>query len=36
MESLLDFARPCRPSATLPKERGPTEAMLGRALARYS
>lgn len=23
MELLLDFARPCRPSATLPEERGP-------------
>jgi hypothetical protein len=30
MGSLLDFALPCRPSATLPEERGPTEARPGR------
>ena len=30
MESLLDFARPCRSSATLPEERGPTETVPGR------
>lgn len=28
--SLLDFAPLCRPSATLPKERGPTETVPGR------
>ncbi len=30
MGSLLDFALPCRPLVTLPKERGPTEARPGR------
>ena len=30
MGSLLDLAPPCRPLATLPKERGPTEARPGR------
>ena len=30
MGSLLDFALPCRPLATLPKERGPTETVPGR------
>ena len=30
MGSLLDFALPCQPSATLLEERGPTEARPGR------
>jgi hypothetical protein len=30
LRSLLDFALPCWPSATLPKERGPTETVPGR------
>ena len=30
MGSLLDLALPCPPSATLPKERGPTKTVPGR------
>ncbi|MCG3773307.1 MAG: hypothetical protein JW395_0113 [Nitrospira sp.] len=30
MGTLLDLALPCRPLATLPKERGPTETVQGR------